>query len=146
MGNKKFAEKLKQARINAGLTQKSVYEKLGLAQSTFSSWETGKSEPDANTLMTLCAMYRITNLEYLFDSIINADENNKKTYAQLQNLTHSKLKKFTHDQLKKLTYEQLENLSPENQEKALEYINLLNMLEDKQAIEKENLVDFEKEA
>ena len=42
--------------------------------------------------------------------------------------------------------DKLQNLSPENREKALEYIHLLNLLENKQAIEKDNSLDFRKEA
>jgi transcriptional regulator with XRE-family HTH domain len=67
MGNKEFAERLKKARLNAGLTQKQVYEKLNVPQSTFSSWETGRSEPDAKTLITLCKLYGINDLSY-FDT------------------------------------------------------------------------------
>ncbi len=60
-----FGQALKKARKTAGLTQKDVYEVLGVPQSTFSSWEIGKSEPDANTLIKLCAMYGIDRFSEL---------------------------------------------------------------------------------
>ena len=68
MGNIEFSNKLRKARIHAGLTQKDVYTILGVAQSTFSSWEIGKSEPDANTLIRLCQIYGIDSLSYFMDS------------------------------------------------------------------------------
>lgn len=76
-----LAGKLKQARINKGLTQKQVYNQLGVVQSTFSSWETGKAEPDAETLIKLCQIYGITSLDYF----INGDIEEAKYY--LNNLS-----------------------------------------------------------
>ena len=66
MANKELGEKLKELRIREGLTQKDVYEQLGISQSTFSSWEIGKSEPDAITFLTLCRMYNIEDIIYEF--------------------------------------------------------------------------------
>ena len=67
MANYKIAQKLKEARIGAGLTQKHVYSQLGIPQSTFSSWEIGKSEPDADTLIKLCRIYGIKSFSYFRD-------------------------------------------------------------------------------
>ena len=44
---------IKESRLSAGLTQKQVAEALGRPQQTIASWETGKSQPDANTLFVL---------------------------------------------------------------------------------------------
>jgi len=57
MSDINIADKLKELRAKAGLTQKNVYEKLGIPQSTFSSWEIGKAEPSANMLLKLCDIY-----------------------------------------------------------------------------------------
>lgn len=57
-----FSETLKQLRINAGYTQKQVYEMIGVPQSTFSSWEIGKSEPSADTLLHLCQIYGVEDV------------------------------------------------------------------------------------
>lgn len=51
---------LKQARLNAGYTQKEAAEKLGKKQQTIASWETGQSQPDANTLFFICSIYGTT--------------------------------------------------------------------------------------
>lgn len=44
---------IRESRLSAGLTQKQVSEALGRPQQTIASWETGKSQPDANTLFVL---------------------------------------------------------------------------------------------
>lgn len=44
---------IKESRISATLTQSQVAEKLGRPQQTIASWESGKSQPDANTLFEL---------------------------------------------------------------------------------------------
>lgn len=44
---------IKESRLSAGLTQKQVAEFLNRPQQTIASWETGKSQPDANTLFVL---------------------------------------------------------------------------------------------
>ena len=51
---------LKQLRLNCGMTQKEVAEKLGRKQQIVGHWETGCAQPDANTLFTLCEIYGTT--------------------------------------------------------------------------------------
>lgn len=60
--SKKFSDTLKELRIRAGFSQKQVYERLNIAQSTFSSWETGKAEPPADILLRLCQIYGVDNI------------------------------------------------------------------------------------
>jgi len=69
MADMNISNKLKKARKDAGLTQKEIYDWLGINQSTFSSWETGKSEPSVFTFLQLCAKYQIEDIcEYfLYD-------------------------------------------------------------------------------
>lgn len=43
-------ERIKEARLRKGLSQKQVAEILGIAVSTYSGYETGKSEPDINKI------------------------------------------------------------------------------------------------
>lgn len=57
-----FSETLKQLRTDAGYTQKQVYEMIGVPQSTFSSWEVGKSEPSADILLKLCKIYGVNDI------------------------------------------------------------------------------------
>lgn len=51
---------LKELRIDSGKTQKEVAEILGRTQQIVGHWETGYSQPDANTLFTLCDIYGTT--------------------------------------------------------------------------------------
>ena len=66
MANQIICQKLKEARKAAGLSQKDIYEWLGVSQSTFSSWETGKSAPPINVFLQLCIKYEIDNITDYF--------------------------------------------------------------------------------
>jgi len=48
---------LKELRLSCGMTQKEVALALGRKQQIVGHWETGYSQPDANTLFTLCNIY-----------------------------------------------------------------------------------------
>ena len=61
---------LKQLRISSGMTQKEVAKKLGRTQQIIGYWETGYSQPDANTLFVLCDIYGTT-----VDSAFGFDRN-----------------------------------------------------------------------
>lgn len=58
MASKEFSNKLKNLRLKAGYSQKDVYEHFSIPQSTFSSWEVGKSEPSGEMLLKLCEFYK----------------------------------------------------------------------------------------
>lgn len=60
--SKEFAKTLKELRLKAGYTQKQVYEMLNIPQSTFSSWEIGKSEPSASMTLRLCELYHVDDI------------------------------------------------------------------------------------
>lgn len=51
---------LKELRIASGKTQKEVAEIIGRKQQIVGHWETGYSQPDANTLFSLCEIYGTT--------------------------------------------------------------------------------------
>lgn len=51
---------LKAARVNAGLTQDMVCDKLGISDRTLSKWESGKSTPSYLALLGLCSIYGLT--------------------------------------------------------------------------------------
>ena len=50
---------LKAARVNAGLTQSEVAEKMGRIKQTIGKWESGKTEPKAGELAALCELYNV---------------------------------------------------------------------------------------
>jgi transcriptional regulator with XRE-family HTH domain len=53
-------EKLKNARVQAGLSQVDVNNITGINNKTLSNYECDISEPSADTLRTLCTLYRIS--------------------------------------------------------------------------------------
>lgn len=54
-----FAEKLVEARKNAGLSQEELAEKLYVTRQAISRWETGKTEPDLQTVTRLCGILQV---------------------------------------------------------------------------------------
>lgn len=75
MASKDFSNKLKDLRLKAGYTQKDVYEHFKIPQSTFSSWEVGKSEPSGEMLVKLCNFYKCDMVEeFSSDNDLNYKE------------------------------------------------------------------------
>lgn len=59
MRKEEVAKKLKHARLACGMTQKSVAERLGRSVALIGHWETGYSQPDADTIATLLRLYGV---------------------------------------------------------------------------------------
>ena len=75
MASKDFSNKLKDLRLKAGYSQKDVYEHFKIPQSTFSSWEVGKSEPSGEMLVKLCNFYKCDMVEeFSSDNDLNYKE------------------------------------------------------------------------
>ena len=55
-----FASKLKKARTEAGFTQREVEKETGITQSVLARYETGKLEPNIETLGTLADFYFVS--------------------------------------------------------------------------------------
>lgn len=47
------------ARVNAGMTQQEVAERIGVAISTLRNWETGKTFPKQPAIEKLCDLYGV---------------------------------------------------------------------------------------
>ncbi len=54
----KFAENLKALRLSFGIKQKELANMLGVDQRTVSAWENRVCEPDFNTLLKLCEIFK----------------------------------------------------------------------------------------
>jgi transcriptional regulator with XRE-family HTH domain len=65
-----FAEKLKGLRIAKDITQKDISEIFCISQSTIAMWETGKREPDYETIIKIANYFEVT-IDYLLG---NSDE------------------------------------------------------------------------
>lgn len=62
---------LKAARINKGLEQSKVADKLGVTVNTLSAWENGKSEPRITQAKKLAALYGLTTDDIFWPSESN---------------------------------------------------------------------------
>lgn len=49
-----FTAKLKKARLEQGLTQRDISKLLNISQPTYSGYESGRTQPDLETLGQLC--------------------------------------------------------------------------------------------
>lgn len=55
-----FSEKIKQLRIERGLSQYEVARKLGLARTAIGNYEQGIREPSLNVLKKLCDFFDVS--------------------------------------------------------------------------------------
>lgn len=62
-----FAQRLRQERKKADLTQEDVAKMLGVTKMTISQYETGKRNPDLETLKKLALIFRVPT-DYLLGS------------------------------------------------------------------------------
>ena len=56
---------MKNARLKAGLTQNQLAEKIGVAKSTYSLYESGKREPDIPKIKQIASVLGMTGNELL---------------------------------------------------------------------------------
>lgn len=59
-----FAERLKDLRIERGMSQEVLAKALGTGNSTISLWENGQREPSMSSLI-LCAKFFKVSIDYL---------------------------------------------------------------------------------
>ncbi len=60
MYSETFPQKLTQARKDAGYTQTTVAELIKIKRSTLASYETGRTQPDIETLGKLADFYNVS--------------------------------------------------------------------------------------
>jgi len=77
----KIEMKLKDARIQAGLTQEQVAEKIMVSRQTISNWENGKSLPDIVSIMSLSDLYQIS-----IDELLKGDKRMKEKMEKDANI------------------------------------------------------------
>ena len=68
-----FSDNLNEARLAANLTQREVAEKIGVAKSTYSQYESGNREPMIATIKKLAKLLNVSADE-LLGLPVNADE------------------------------------------------------------------------
>ncbi len=55
-----FSERLKELRLEKGLTQKKLGEIIGTTYSAISYWENGTNEPKISYVIALCKYFNVT--------------------------------------------------------------------------------------
>ena len=81
---------LKEYRKRSKITQKEISRMLNLPQTTYSSYETGKAEPDLKTLVALANLFHISTDELLGQQKIktlNKNFSESESAELLQNLS-----------------------------------------------------------
>lgn len=80
-------KRLKEARKNAGYTQKQVAEKMGTVQTAYIKYENGRLELDYQKIYFLCQLYEIS-ADYLLGL---EDEAGRKVYNINNNIHHNNI-------------------------------------------------------
>ena len=65
MKNNIFGKRLKELRIEKGLSQQKLGELLGFCNQTISFWENGCREPDLDTLVQIAQYFEVSIEELL---------------------------------------------------------------------------------
>lgn len=68
MKNNIFGKRLKEIRIEKGLSQQKLGEIFGFCNQTISFWESGSREPDLDTLLKIAHYFEVSLEELLEDN------------------------------------------------------------------------------
>lgn len=55
-----FKNRLKKIRRDKKMTQKNVYERLGVSPNCYASWEQGRTQPDIEMIKKLCEIFEVS--------------------------------------------------------------------------------------
>ena len=68
MKNNVFGKKLKELRLEKGLSQQKLGEVFGFCNQTISFWEIGSREPDLDTLILIAKYFEVSLEELLYEN------------------------------------------------------------------------------
>ncbi len=71
-----FKNQLKNARLNAGMTQQQVADETGIDKTTYSGYETGKREPDVCKIKAFAKLFGVSGDELLETGFTSKVEKN----------------------------------------------------------------------
>lgn len=116
---------LKELRLQSGKTQQQVAELLNRKQQIIGHWETGYSQPDANTLFLLCDIYG-ASIDAAFGFTVSKAEcivNNEEraiieNYRLLNEEGREKVEGYISDLIETCRYKKLDKLCMGNEENA----------------------------
>lgn len=87
--------KLKQLREKKQISQTKLVEDLKIARTTYNGYETGRSEPDLNTLCMIADYYKVS-LDYLCDHEIQ-DNIDTSAFSYTKKECVAKIKELNED-------------------------------------------------
>lgn len=127
-----FKDRLKQLRNEKNLTQEELAKYIGTTRATLASWETGRREPDMETLRKLSDYFNVT-LDWLMG---NTDIRNQADEITQAVEDDPELAEFWNDLKQredlKLLFKQTRNLSP----KAIKQVmRIIKAIEDEESEE-----------
>ena len=64
-----FADKLKQYRLNEGLSQEQLAEKIGVSRQAITKWETKRGLPDVENMIILAELFKLTLDELVLEEV-----------------------------------------------------------------------------
>lgn len=109
MTKEEIGEIFRNLRKSVVMTQQQVADALGRSQQVVGHWETGYSQPDLNTLIQLCNLYRVS-FDDAFGIRHNEDESENIKNLHVQQEIFSQLKNIQSDvQHLKNMYDELKN-------------------------------------
>lgn len=76
-----FPEKIRELRKQKRLTQKDVAEKIGITRPAYTAYETGKRQPDFETLKKIAVLFEVS-IDYLIGDGLRKNENQKPSKGQ----------------------------------------------------------------
>ena len=82
-----IGKKLKNARIEAGLTQEKAAEKINVSRQTISNWENEKSYPDIISVIALSELYSVS-----LDELLKGDQKMAEHLEESTNVVKSNKK------------------------------------------------------
>ena len=86
-GIMEIGKKLKNARIEAGLTQEKAAEKIDVSRQTISNWENEKSYPDIISVIALSDLYSVS-----LDELLKGDQKMAEHLEESTNVVKSNKK------------------------------------------------------
>lgn len=111
-----ISQMLKKVRQEKGVTAKAVADELGILPDTYRSYETGRREPNLETLIAIANYYNVS-IDYLLGRPTAPEP---KTPEQLL-ATLAELKNF--DELEEALFEQYMQLPPNARERMIQFMH-----------------------
>lgn len=125
-----IGDKLKKARLDKGLTQKKLGDKIGVSQATYQQWESGTRNPKRETLIKIATALEVP-VALLYDDYVFKDpyegmteEERRREQERMQKQLDLYIKHFDDKKIKK-QFEILSNnfnsVNEDGQQKIVDY-------------------------